>query len=97
MLVVIDERPKRMAAPLSKGRQRPALRGFASSSPTALQPLERQPAFLHDCALLANSTQSLRYHRITQWRPIIQLPFPFSKAAICSGVAGVWYFSFHSP
>ncbi len=55
-----------MAAPLSNGRQRPALRGLASCLSTALQPLERQPAFLHDCALWPNPTPSLKRQRINQ-------------------------------
>ena len=53
-------------ATLSKGHQRPALRGFASKLPAALQTFERQPAFLHDCAFRAVSAQSLRHHLIDQ-------------------------------
>lgn len=50
----------------SSVRQRPALRGLAKSGSTALPPLERQPAFLHDGALLSHFWLSLRYHRINQ-------------------------------
>ena len=53
-------------ATLPKGHQRPALRGFASKLPAALQTFERQPAFLHDCAFRAVSAQSLRHHLIDQ-------------------------------
>jgi len=53
-------------ATLSKGHQRPALRG--------LQTFERQPAFLHDCAFRAVSAQSLRHHLIDQRCLYLSLP-----------------------
>jgi hypothetical protein len=50
-----DSIKKSIKAPLinSVMPQRPALRGFVSTLPAALQPFERQPAFLHDCAFRA--------------------------------------------
>jgi len=56
-------------ATLSSVRQRPALRGLAKKDSAVLPPFERQPAFLHDGALLSPFWLCLRRHRINQRCP----------------------------
>ena len=70
-------------ATLSKGHQRPALRGFASKLPAALQTFERQPAFLHDCAFRAVSAQSLRHHLIDQRCLNLSVPRGILTLQVC--------------
>ncbi|POP52148.1 hypothetical protein C0068_14180 [Zhongshania marina] len=54
------------AATPSSAPQRPALWGFALKRSAALTLLERQPAFLHNAALLSALSQSLRYQPVVQ-------------------------------